>query len=47
MARGFAPDDPVAALRESGADMSPGDVPQAIEDCRNVYEALIEQRAAP
>ena len=65
-ARGFAPDDPVAAegdepevlanfrsareitrLWESGADMSPGDVAQAIENYRNVYEALIEQRPAP
>jgi hypothetical protein len=37
----------ITRLWESGADMSPGDVAQAIEDYRNVYEAVIEQRAAP
>jgi hypothetical protein len=66
VARGFAPDDPVAAggdepeilanfraaseltrLSESGADISPGDVAQAIQDYRLVYETLIEQRAPP
>ena len=65
-ARGFAPDDPVAAqgdepevlvnfrtareitrLAESGADLSPGDIAPAIEDYREVYRVLIEQRAAP
>jgi hypothetical protein len=65
-ARGFAPNDPVAAggdepeilsnfraAREitrrdaSFADISPGDVAQAVEDYRLVYEALIQQRAAP
>ena len=65
-ARGFAPNDPVAAqgdepeilanfraardimLRsESFADISPGDVAQAIEDYRLVYETVIQQRAAP
>ena len=66
VARGFAPDDPVAAegdepevlanfraareitrRAESGADLSPGDVAPAIEDYREVYRALTEQRAAP
>ena len=66
VARGFAPDDPVAAggdepevlanfraareitrLAESGADLSPGDVAPAIEDYREVYRVLTEQRAAP
>jgi hypothetical protein len=37
----------ITRLWESGAGMSPGDVAQAIEDYRNVYEAVIEQRAAP
>jgi hypothetical protein len=37
----------IARLWESGADMSPGDVAQAIENYRNVYGALIEQRLAP
>ena len=65
-ARGYAPNDPVAAggdepeilanfrsareitrLWDSGADISPGEVAQAIEDYRNVFEAVIEQRAAP
>ena len=65
-ARGFAPNDPVAAqgdepevlvnfraareitrLAESGADLSPGDIAPAIEDYREVYRVLIEQRAAP
>jgi hypothetical protein len=65
-ARGFAPDDPVAAAgdepevlanfraareitrrAESGADLSPGDVAPAIENYREAYRALIEQRAAP
>jgi hypothetical protein len=31
----------------SFADISPGDVAQAIEDYRLVYETLVEQRAAP
>ena len=66
IARGFAPNDPVAAqgdepevlvnfraareitrLSESGADISPGDIAPAIEDYREVYRILIEQRAAP
>ena len=66
VARGFAPDDPVAAagdepevlanfraareitrLAESGADLSPGDIAPAIEDYREVYRVLTEQRAAP
>jgi hypothetical protein len=66
VARGFAPDDPVAAegderkvlanfraarentrLAESGADLSPGDVAPAIEDYREVYRILAEQRPAP
>jgi hypothetical protein len=65
-ARGFAPDDPVAAegdepevlasfraareitrLAESGANLSPGDVAPAIEDYREVYRLLSEQRPAP
>jgi hypothetical protein len=65
-ARGYAPNDPVAAeganpeilanlrsareitrLWDSGADISPGEVAQAIEDYRNVFEAVIEQRASP
>jgi hypothetical protein len=65
-ARGYAPNDPIAAqgdepeilanfrsareitrLWDSGADISPGEVAQAIEDYRNVYEAVIEQRASP
>ena len=65
-ARGYAPNDPVAAegdepeilanfrsareiarLWDSGVDISPGEVAQAIEDYRNVYEAVIEQRASP
>ena len=65
-ARGFAPDDPVAAegdepevlanfraareitrLAESGADLSPGDIAPAIENYREVYRILTEQRAAP
>jgi hypothetical protein len=66
VARGFAPDGPVAAegdergvlanfraareitrLAESGADLSPGDVAPAIEDYREVYGILAEQRPAP
>jgi hypothetical protein len=66
IARGFAPNDPVAAggdepeilanfsaarettrLSESGADISPGDVAQAVQDYRLVYETLVEQRAPP
>ena len=65
-ARGFAPNDPVAAsgdepeilanfrsareitrLWESDADISPGELAQAVEDYRNVFEALVEQRAPP
>ena len=65
-ARGYAPNDPVAAqgdepeilanfrsareiarLWDSGADISPGEVAQAIEDYRNVYASVIEQRASP
>ena len=65
-ARGFAPDDPVAAeggepevlanfraareitrLAESGADLSPGDIAPAVEDYREVYRILTEQRAVP
>lgn len=65
-ARGFAPNDPVAAQgdepeilanfraareitrrSESGDDISLGDVAQAIEDYRLVYETVIQQRAAP
>ena len=65
-ARGYAPNDPVAAegdepeilanfrsareitrLWDSGADISPGEVAQAIEDYRNVFESVIEQRASP
>jgi hypothetical protein len=65
-ARGYAPNDPVAAegdepeilanfrsareitrLWDSGADISPGEVGQAIEDYRNVFETVIEQRASP
>ena len=65
-ARGYAPNDPVAAegdepeilanfrsaheitrLWDSGADISPGEVAQAIEDYRSVFESVIEQRASP
>ena len=65
-ARGYAPNDPVAAqgdepeilvnfrsareltrLWESGADISPGEVAQAIEDYRSVYESVVEQRTPP
>ena len=65
-ARGYAPNDPVAAqgdepeilvnfrsareltrLWESGADISPGEVAQAIEDYRSVYESVIEERTPP
>jgi hypothetical protein len=65
-ARGYAPNDPVAAqgdepeilvnfrsareltrLWESDADISPGEVAQAIEDYRSVYESVIEERAPP
>jgi hypothetical protein len=34
-------------LWESDADISPGEVAQAIEDYRNVYESVIEQRSPP
>ena len=37
----------IARLWDSGADISPGEVAQAIEDYRNVYAAVIEQRASP
>ena len=66
VARGYAPDDPVAAegdeaevlanfraareitrLAERDADLSPGDIAPAIEDYREVYRVLTEQRAAP
>jgi hypothetical protein len=66
VARGFAPDDPVAVegdepevlasfraareitrLAESGADLSPGDIAPAVEDYREVYRILAEQRRAP
>jgi hypothetical protein len=32
---------------ESGADLSPGDIAPAVENYREVYRALTEQRAAP
>ena len=66
VARGYAPDDPVAAegdeaemlanfraareitrLAERDADLSPGDIAPVIEDYREVYRVLTEQRAAP
>ena len=34
-------------LWESGADVSPGEVAQAIENYRIVYESVIEERAPP
>jgi hypothetical protein len=34
-------------LWESGADISPGEVAQAIEDYRSVYESVIEERTPP
>jgi hypothetical protein len=37
----------ITRLAEKGADLSPGDLAPAIEDYREVYRALVEQRAAP
>ena len=37
----------ITRLSESGADLSPGDIAPAVEDYREVYRVLTEQRAAP
>ena len=37
----------ITRLAESGADLSPGDIAPAIEDYREAYRVLTEQRPAP
>jgi hypothetical protein len=37
----------ITRLLEGGADLSPGDVPTAVEGYREVYQYLIAERSAP